>query len=59
MGEKDEQTMSRLGLADYLTNLGDQLRQGAFSAQGRHWTVPDDLNVRMEFKEKKAISPPS
>jgi XXXCH domain-containing protein len=53
MGEKDEQTMSRLELADYLTNLGEQLRQGAFSAQGRHWTVPDDLFVRMEFKEKK------
>jgi len=53
MGEKDEQTMSRLELADYLTNLGEQLRQGAFSAQGRHWTVPDNLNVRMEFKEKK------
>ncbi len=53
MGEKDEQTMSRLELADYLKNLSEQLRQGAFSAQGRHWTVPDDLNVRMEFKEKK------
>jgi XXXCH domain-containing protein len=53
MGDKAEQTMSRLELADYLTDLGEQLRQGAFSAQGRHWTVPDDLNVRMEFKEKK------
>ena len=53
MGEKDAQTMSRLELADYLTNLGEQLRQGAFSAQGRHWTVPDNLNVRIEFKEKK------
>jgi len=53
MGERDEQTMSRLELADYLTRLGEQLRQGAFSAQGRHWTVPDNLNVRMEFKEKK------
>jgi XXXCH domain-containing protein len=53
MGDKSEQTMSRLELADYLTNLGQQLRQGAFSAQGRHWTVPDDLFVRLEFKEKK------
>ena len=53
MGEKDEQTMSRLELADYLTNLGEQLRRGAFAAQGRHWTVPDDLCVRKEFKEKK------
>ena len=53
MGEKNEPTMSRQELADYLTNLGQQLRQGAFSAQGRHWTVPDNLNVRIEFKEKK------
>ena len=53
MGERDDQTMSRLELADYLTNLGEQLRQGTFAAQGRHWTVPDDLCVRMEFKEKK------
>jgi len=53
MGEKDEQTMSRLELADYLTSLSQQLRQGAFAAQGRHWTVPDELCVRMEFKEKK------
>jgi XXXCH domain-containing protein len=53
MGEKDEWTMSRLELADYLTTLGQQLRQGAFAVQGRHWTVPDDLFVRLEFKEKK------
>jgi XXXCH domain-containing protein len=53
MGEKDEQTMSRLELADYLTTLGKQLRQGTFAAQGRRWTVPDSLNVRLEFKEKK------
>ena len=53
MGEKDEQTMNRLELADYLTNLGEELRQGALSAHGRRWTVPDNLDVRMEFKEKK------
>ena len=53
MGEKDEQTMSRLELADYLTNLAEQLRQGVFEAQGRRWTVPDDLNARIEFKEKQ------
>jgi XXXCH domain-containing protein len=53
MGEKDEQTMSRLELADYLQDLSEQLRRGAFAAQGRHWTVPEALDVRMEFKEKK------
>jgi XXXCH domain-containing protein len=53
VGEKDEQQMSREELADYLKNLSEELRRGALAAQGRHWTVPDDLEVRMEFKEKK------
>ena len=53
MGKKDEQTLSRLELADYLHNLSEELRRGALSAQERHWTVPDELDVRMEFKEKK------
>jgi XXXCH domain-containing protein len=53
MGEKDWQTMTRLELADYLTDLGQQLRQGALAVQGRRWTVPDDLSVSMEIKEKK------
>jgi XXXCH domain-containing protein len=53
MGEKDEQTMSRVKLADYLQNLSEELRRGTLVAQGRHWTVPNDLEVRTEFKEKK------
>ena len=53
MGEKNEQTLSRLELADYLKNLSEELRRGAMEAQGRHWGVPDELDVRMEFKEKK------
>ena len=53
MGEKNEPTLSRLELADYLKNLSEELRRGAMEAQGRHWTVPDELDVRMEFKEKK------
>ncbi len=53
MGEKEEQTLSRLELADYLHNLSEELRRGNLAAQGRHWTVPDELDVRMEFKEKK------
>jgi XXXCH domain-containing protein len=53
MGEKDEQTMSRLELADYLQNLSEELRRGALAVQGRHWTVPDHLDAGMEVKEKK------
>jgi len=53
MGEKDEQTMGRLELADYLTSLGEQVRRGALGAHGRQWTVPETIDVRLEFKEKK------
>ena len=45
--------MSRLALADYLKNLSEELRRGALAVQGRHWTVPDNLDVEMEVKEKK------
>jgi XXXCH domain-containing protein len=53
MGEKTEQTWSRLELADFLQDLSEHLRRGTLAAHGRDWTVPDDLDVRMEFKEKK------
>ena len=52
MGEKEEQTLSRLELADYLKNLSEQVRRGALEAQGRHWTVPEAIDARLEFKEK-------
>jgi XXXCH domain-containing protein len=53
MGEKDEQTMSRLELADQLHHLSEALRRGAMEVRGRSWTVPDEVEVRREFKEKK------
>jgi len=53
MGEKTERMLSRLELADYLKNLSEQLRLGSLTVQGRRWAMPDDLDVRLEFKEKK------
>jgi XXXCH domain-containing protein len=53
MGEKDEQTMSRLELADQLHHLSEALRRGAMEVRGRSWTVPDEVEIRREFKEKK------
>jgi XXXCH domain-containing protein len=52
MGVKDAKTLTRLELADYLANLSEQLRRGALETQGRQWTIPEDLDVRTEFKEK-------
>ena len=40
-------------MADFLKSLSERLRQGALTTHGRQWTVPDNLDVRMEFKEKK------
>jgi XXXCH domain-containing protein len=53
MGEKEEKTLTRIELADYLKDLSEQLRRGTLEAQNSHWTVPDNLDVRMELKEKK------
>ena len=55
MGDKEEKTLTRLELADYLQNLSEQLRRGAIEAHGRQWTVPDNLDVRMELKEKSYL----
>jgi XXXCH domain-containing protein len=53
MGDKEEKTLTRLELADFLKGLSERLRLGTLEVHGRQWTVPDDLEVRMEFKEKK------
>jgi XXXCH domain-containing protein len=53
MGEKDARTWGRLELANYLQDLCEQLRRGALEVQGRHWTVPANLEGSLEFKEKK------
>lgn len=53
MGAKDAKALNRLELAEYLTNLSEQLRRGVLETRGRQWTIPEDLDFRMEFKEKK------
>ena len=53
MGNKEQTTWSPQQLADYFQNLADQLRRGALEVRGHHWSVPPELSVRTEFKEKK------
>jgi XXXCH domain-containing protein len=43
----------RRELGDYLITLGEQIRQGAFQAEGRTWTVPDQVEAEIHFTEKK------
>ena len=53
MGDKTEKKFGRLELADYLETLGRQLRNGTLEADGRTWTVPENIETRIQFKEKK------
>lgn len=53
MEEKDGKELGRVELAEYLESLAGQLRRGAMDVDGRTWTVPEKLDVKIGFKEKK------
>jgi amphi-Trp domain-containing protein len=53
MDEKKEKRLSRTNLADYLEDLSRQLRSGMLEAEGRTWTIPNSLDTKIQFKEKK------
>ena len=53
MGDRTEKKLGRLELADTLETLGRQLRDGTLEAGGRTWTVPEKIETRIQFKEKK------
>jgi amphi-Trp domain-containing protein len=53
MEEKIEREFQRQELADYLENLAQQVRSGAFQVQGAPRQVPERLNTKIELKEKK------
>jgi XXXCH domain-containing protein len=53
MGDRTEKKLERLELADTLETLGRQLRDGTLEAGDRTWTVPENIETRIQFKEKK------
>jgi len=53
VAEKVERRLGRLELADYLAGLSQQLRRGRLEAEGRIWTVPEQLEVKIHFKEEE------
>ena len=53
MGDRIEKKIGRLELADYLETLSNQLRSGTLEADGRTWTVPENIEAKIQFKEKK------
>jgi XXXCH domain-containing protein len=53
MEEQTEKHTTRNELADYLETWATQLRTGNLLAAGEALPVPDDLEVRFHFKQKK------
>ena len=52
MGKKEARSFSREELADFLANLSEQLRHGNLEADGRLWTVPEQVNAKIRLKEE-------
>jgi hypothetical protein len=50
MGDKVEKSLPRGELADYLEGLGKQLGEGQLEANGRTWTVPENVETKIQFK---------
>jgi XXXCH domain-containing protein len=53
MENKAKKCLNRLEMADYLQSLSEQLRQGSLEAEGRQWTVPEEIWNEIKLKEKK------
>ncbi len=53
MEDKIEREFLRQELSDYLENLAQQIRSGSFQVQGTRRGVPEQLETKIEVKEKK------
>ena len=53
MAVKKEKRFKRMELAEYLNEIAEKLRSGTFDIEGKAWTVPEDIEAKIRFKEKK------
>jgi XXXCH domain-containing protein len=53
IAEKRENTLSRQNLADYLEDWARGLRQGQLEVEGATWSVPEEVEAKLNLKEKK------
>jgi XXXCH domain-containing protein len=53
MKDSELKRFNRRELGDYLVALGEQIRQGAFQAEGQTWPVPNEVEAEIHLKEKK------
>ena len=51
--EKTGRGFARGELADYLEDLAGQFRDGRLERDGAHWTIPERIEAKIGFKEKK------
>ncbi len=53
MKEYTEKKLSRKELAKQFEELARRMREGRFSSEDRAWSVPDEIDTKIRFKEKK------
>jgi XXXCH domain-containing protein len=53
MEERIEKKLSRKELAKHFEELARRIREGRFSSGNRAWSVPDEIDTKIRFKEKK------
>ena len=53
MKSKIEKKFNRLELADYLEKIAGELRLGTVAAEGRQWSIPEEIEAKVKHKEKK------
>jgi XXXCH domain-containing protein len=53
MAQKTEDTLTRQVLADRLEDLARKLRTGRLAVEGKTWSVPEQVEAELSFKEKK------
>ena len=55
MKDSEQRRFNRRELGSFLITIGEQIRQGAFQAEGRTWLVPDEVEAEIHLKEKKGM----
>jgi XXXCH domain-containing protein len=53
MKEYTEKKLNRKEMAKQFEELARRIREGRFSAGNRVWSVPDEIDTNIRFKEKK------
>ena len=53
MDDRIEKKLDRNTLAEHFENLARQIREGTFSSDQGTWTVTDEIDAKIRYREKK------